>query len=352
MNRERSPKTAVTIKDVAREAGVSFQTVSKVINGREKLVAPSTRSKVLSVIDQLGYQPNYVASTLRSGKRMSIGVICGAHFKDMQNFDLARYFAGIGERCEEAGYYVTFMPQCCQLGGESLNTRLRKAVNSRAVDGVIMLVFSHLRNHFHEETLPIFTQGNMPLVAMQLNADAYDCPSVGFDIEEAGFQSTLHLIKQGHEDIACCARDNPYGIEYFRGYCEAMKKNNLEIHPHKVVSDYNSVKGGVEFAMQEMEKPCLHRAYLICRDVVAFGFIEALRKKGINVPNDIAVMGCDNIIDETQYLSGVSTVDRKFEQHGYQAADLLFDILSKESDTEQRIIKPELIIRSSSIKKT
>jgi len=243
----------------------------------------------------------------------------------------------------------------CQRGrmkGEDFPTRLRRTVKGRVVDGLIALVFSQHQESFQSRTLPLLQEGNIPIVVLQLNSAEYACPSVGYDIEAAGYQSAEHLLDQGYRDIACVAKDNPFGIDYYNGYCRALHETGITINERLRVESSNSVVGGAELAEIELKKDSLHEAYMIGRDSVALGFIRELKKIGKKVPKDVAVMGCDRMIDENEQIPFLTTVDRKFDDHGYRAADMLFGLLdnNNKSLSTRDILNPELVIHNTCIK--
>jgi len=335
----------VTIKDVAREAGVSYQTVSKVINNKVTLVKESTRQQVLEVIERLGYEPNYMASHLRSGKRMSIGVLAGGHFKDVGRFDLARLSSGIGERIEAENYFMMYLPQC------GFFNNLEKILRRKVIDGLVIFIFPHHRERFLNETLPIFRKMQLPVSVLHFTSDSYDCPNVGFNIRKAGYLAAKHVLDQGCRVIRCFSKDSAFGKQHWEGYAQAMCEEDLEPEPFIPHRSLLTVNDGYELARKSLPNRQKSEAYLFNNDAVALGFIKACREQQIRIPEDFAMVGCDNLLTDEYLDPLLTTIDRKYEKHGHIAADLLFEQIvnnrSLDDEDLRKTIDPELIIRSS-----
>lgn len=341
----------ITIKEIAKKSGVGITTVSKVINKKDFDIRTATRDRVLEVIREYNYQPNYLASSLRSGKRNCIGVAGAAHLDELGDIATARTYAGIGRVAEDHQNTVMFLPQS-RFDNESLLDALIRTGKSGMVDGLIIFIYALSEENFKAAIGPRLREENIPFAAVYTTANlpAGFCVA-GFNVFAAGQKGAAHLADQGIEDIFCIGMDRGYGRDFIRGYGQAMKEKGLAVSSHYAEKPAYHAGHGYTLGKEIIKQQGIHKGYVIYSDSFAYGFIRALEEAGARVPGDTAVVGCDDLITENESYSGLTTLTKKFEERGAKAAEFLFErINDPEAQPRQWVAEPELIVRESSIK--
>jgi LacI family transcriptional regulator len=327
------PNKPATLHDVARLAGVSYQTVSRVVNHHPN-VARETRQRVLAAIDQATYIPNRAARCLITGRSQTLQVIIfnQVFYKPVWAFvRVAReygYHLGISMLNDPAAEDELF-----QLLGES---------TSRMVDGFL---FFEPPYELDDERIDRFCHGT-PFV--QIGAcPAPKMPALVFD-QECGIEQVLdHLCGLGHRKIA-----EIYNLEVYDGrkrhetYLEGMKKRGLAPGPGEACNF--SVPGGYAAAVRLLERGEAFTAILWGNDDVALGALRALHERGKHVPEDVSVTGFDDNVDVSYYEPPLTTVRQDYEAQSRQGIQYLVSLIQHpETPREQRKIYPQLIVRQS-----
>ncbi len=329
-----------TIKDIARKLNISISTVSRALRNASD-VNSDTKNAVLALSEELNYQPNKLAVSLRQNQTHTIGVI-------VPNLDyvIATMVKGIDEAALEAGYTVMVCQSNESFGREILNTR--RLLDS-LVDGFIISVSSETKSFEHFKKIQ---ERNIPIVVFDRITPALVAPSVRLDNEEGGFIATEHLLEQGYKRIAILAGPENLGISNSRmdGYLNALKKykiksdNNLIIH-----CDFN--QDYAFFATQELlamkKRP---DAIFTISDRMAIGAMLAIKQKGLKMPQDIGLVGFNNEPVVGLVTPGISSVEMPCFEIGKVAAKLFIETMYHNEDMSnvEKILKPKLIIRESS----
>lgn len=340
----------VTMKDIARAAGCAQQTVSKIINKKDDhMVSSATRDKVLKLIRQMEYHPNYLASSLRSGKRHCIGLAGCGRFHQLSDPSLARISAGIGSVVDEHNNYITLIP----MGDKEFSRNLQKVVASRMVDGLIMVVYSNQYDDFKDTILPALKQGGMPFVTIQSSERQLECPNVGLNIQQNGYLAAQHLVSRGFTDIGIICDIRRYTHrQLYNGYVQALQAAGIKTVQDPLAGEQYYHAEGRWIAGKIIDRKDLKQAYVVYSDAVAMGMISYFREKGMRVPQDVALAGTDDILVPDFFNSDLTSVSRKFEERGAKAAEMLFEAIDRNGEMEPKswIAEPELITRSSSLR--
>lgn len=328
-----STAKAPNIRDVARLAGVSYQTVSRVLNNSQNL-RPSTKARVLEVIDQIGYRPNQAARALVTAKSRTIGVLTS----QSANYGAATSLHAIEEAARAHGYVIS-TTSLATSDYSTIKERLDHLM-SLAVEGLIVIapqvrVFDAVRD------LKI----RIPLVA--LDSTRQDEHSLAVDQIAGARAATRHLIELGHRDILHLAGSQDW-IEAearMRGYVDEMVEHDLVAYP-PILGDWTADFG------YEVGRELLRRrdftAIFAANDQMALGLIHAFRDAGVDVPGDISVVGFDDIPDAAHYWPPLTTVRQDFAELGRRSIDLLLGELAGRASPELRgLIAPELVVRGS-----
>ena len=329
-----------TIKDIAKQLNISLSTVSRALRDA-KDVNPVTKQAILGLAEQLNYQPNKLALSLRKQQTQTIGVI-------VPNLDyvMATMVKGIDEIALEAGFTVMVCQSNESFGREMVNTR--RLLDS-LVDGFIVSVSSETKIFDHFKKIQ---EKEIPMVVFDRVTPDLKAPGVRLDNEEGGFIATEHLIEQGYKRIAILAGPKNLGISNSRldGYLAALKKykikkdNDLIIH-----CDFN--QDYAFFATEELlamkKRP---DAIFTISDRMAIGAMLAIKKRGLKMPQDIGLVGFNNEPVVSLVSPAVSSVEQPCFELGKVAAKLFIETMHNNDDmsTVEKVLKPKLFIRESS----
>jgi len=347
----------ITIKDIAREAGVSTATVSYVING-SKPVMPEKRQRVLDVISKTNYQPNRVAKSLRTQKTNSIGVLA----EDILAFPTARIMNGISEYMEQTDYHIllsdlrmmdSLFNQYDQIihQKDKINQALSFLLFGAKVDAVIYI------GMFDRDISGIITYMNKPLVIAYSTSTDSDACSVTYDNEAVSAQLASSLIESGHERIAVItglAHTAPAQLR-LKGINRAFKEAGL-ILDSALVRNGNWERDSGYTCMKdllEQERESLPTAVLAMNDLMAVGVMDALKEANISVPGDISVVGFDNREVSEFVFPKLTTVEIDMKAIGYTAAEVVTQKLSGfgQYAGEHSVVIPSKLVLRDTVKR-
>ncbi|MFB5662532.1 LacI family DNA-binding transcriptional regulator [Alteribacillus sp. HJP-4] len=326
----------VTIKDVARRANVAVSTASYALNGINK-VSKSTKEKVILAAQELNYQKNGFASDLKkSGTRTkTIALI----LSDLSGPFYSELIRGVQDVAMEHGYDLL---ACSSMGGE--NSTAAKFLTERRADGCIVLA-----HNITDEMLHGASSEHYPVVVLDRKLDNKSLVHVEVDNKKGGYNATEYLIKQGHSKIAYVSgpADSYDNQVRFEGYREALEANQIDYETKWAVSGNFTREGGILAAnilSAQEERPT---AVFFANDEMALGGLEAFQRKGFRVPEDISIIGFDDIL-EAQYVSPKLTTIRqpKYEM-GALATHMVFQIISQEEVSRTYKLHTDLIVRDS-----
>jgi len=324
----------VTIRDVATRCGVSVATVSRVINNSDQVTA-ETKKKVLKVIDELGFIPNTNARGLSTRSTNTVGIIV----PNVSNPFFGELIQGAERAASENGYQIIILNS-----GYSREKTLKDimVLQSRDVDGIIMSTAD-----IDEKTLDYLHDNQVPFVLMGPVQYRYPVNYVSVDNMEGARMAVQHLIDLGHEKIAYCTEkhDNYLNQLRYDGYRKALTSKGIEVDQNMYFE--NDVEKNVA-RMLLMEKGNRPTAIFAFNDNLALSYMEALERNGVRIPEDMAVVGFDNIKFASYYAIQLTTIDNRQEEFGREGFEILMDILKNDGKKTQQIItKPQLVVRRS-----
>jgi LacI family transcriptional regulator len=321
---------SVSIKDIAARTGVSFQTVSKVLKGKGS-VSPETRAWILEVAEQLGYVPNAVARSLVSQRTGTIGVVAS----DLSDYVLAQFIVGAEHEARRQG-------QCVIIGSIDVlgidSERYIRLLMERRVDG-ILLAAPQLE---HDTRVGEMLRGKLPVVSLHY-VPGDGIVMVGSHQSQTGFIATQHLLELGHRRIGVVTGPQNRRVTQsrLRGYKRALQSMHVEYTPDLVEEGDWEVDGGYAAAQRLLKRVPDITAIFAQNDIMAIGVLSALHDLGRRVPQDCAVVGCDDIPIAAHTIPSLTTVHLPFYETGEAAMRLLLDIIAHQvslipSDDPQR----------------
>ncbi|GAB4334546.1 MAG: LacI family DNA-binding transcriptional regulator [Calditrichia bacterium] len=332
----------VTIKDVAKKANVSVATVSLVIHNHKR-ISQETRKRVLKVIDELGYHPSHSARGLVSRRSGNIGFITtNDHFSRSEPF-YTQIFLGTEFRARDLEYYVllTTIPS-----DFSENDPLPRFVLEHNVDGVIIAgkVPANLVERLEEK--------NLPIIFVDYYLEGHRQPAVMIDNVDGGRQATRHLLDCGHRDIAFIGGDigHPSISERYQGYRQALEEAAVPFSPGRCVLDapYPDREGGYRSIKKLLESGEAFSAVFSCNDAMAIGALQGLREAGLRVPQDVSIIGFDDVEADLSLDPPLSTMRVPKVDLGIEAVNLVVNELKSPGQPFRKILVPaELVVRGS-----
>ncbi len=324
----------VTIKDVARHAGVSVATVSRVINDAET-VKEATRDKVQQAITQLQYSPNLLGRNLRTLRTKRVLVIVDT----ISNQFFSRVVKGIEEEAKEHGYSVMI---CTTRGNKQQLLSYLSLLQAKTMDGAIITC-----GELAVEELVAFAADNPIVCACEpiLNANI---TNVSIDDFKASYDATSFLIERGHRRIAVVSTPTGHTSSTKReaGYRKALQDHNIDVDERLIYREGYTYKAGQRTAAKLLQDTLPDAVYAFS-DATAVGLVKVLTEAGKCVPDDISVMGFDNTAVSEMYLPSITTVGQPQQQIGKTAMKLLMDQMNGEKTTQQTFLNHEIICRHS-----
>ncbi len=331
-----------TIKDIAKQLSISISTVSRALRNATD-VKSETRKAVLALAEELKYEPNRLAISLRERQTHTIGVI-------VPNLDyvLSMMVRGIDEVGLEAGYTVMVCQSNESFGREIVNTR--RLLDS-LVDGFIISVSSETKSFEHFKKIQ---ERNLPLVVFDRVTPDLLAPSVRIDNEEGGYLATEHLIEQGYKHIAILAGPKNLGISNKRmqGYLNALKKYKIKKEDALIIHcDFNQ-----DYAYHATKELLTHKkrpdAIFAISDRMAIGAMLAIKEHGLQMPEDIGLVGFNNEPVTILVTPQISSIDMPAFEIGKAAAKLFIETIhnSESIHHEEIVLRPKLLVRASSQK--
>ena len=337
MKRTDRSFASVTIVDVAREAGVSYATVSRVIN-HEDYVKPDTRERVTEVLSRLGYVGNRQARSLRGGRTHTIGLLV----RGLDTGYIGEIVRGIDRELVEHHYDLMLYTTHWRQHSESAYV---ETLTQGMVDGLLLVLPRSPENY-----LDWLRERHFPYVLIDHQGIDSIGPAVGATNTQGGHDATHYLLELGHRRIGFITGDMQLGCAHDRlqGYKEALQEVGIAFDEQWVVEgDFLQPSGyaGAALLLGRKERPT---AIVASNDVMAFGVMEAVRDHGLRIPEDISIIGFDDIPQAASVHPPLTTIRQPLEEMGRVAAQLLLEIIETPSQPGKHIALPtQLIVRHS-----
>jgi len=328
----------LTLEDIAKESGVSRSTVSRVINGDDN-VSQATRDKVMEIISRVNFQPNLAARGLATGRTNVLGLVIPA---GVSTIFTDPYFPiliqGVSAACNALQYTVMLW-----LAEPEYERRtISQILHNGLVDGVIvssMLMDDPIVQSLYKSKMPFILIGRHPTL---------DVNYLDVDNRLGGREATHHLLRLGHKKVATVTGPQNMipGYDRYQGYLDALRDRSIKFQPDLVTEGDFSEMGGYT-AMKKL-LPHLPDAVFVASDAMAYGAIRAIREAGLDIPDDIALIGYDDLPGSSRTIPPLSSIRQPVHRLGYVATESLVDIIRHPATQPRHMILPtELVIRSS-----
>ncbi len=324
----------VTLKDIAKIAGISYATVSRALSGHPD-VNEKTRERIKQIAEELNYIPDPSARGLKGKSTKMIGLVV----PDISNPFFAELALGVESLANESGYSIFL----CNTNWEyEREKHYISVLNAKRVDGII--ISSVIENADHHKKSPV------PLVYATEGPKQNGVYYIGIDNECGALIAVEYLIKLGHKNIVYIGGSEKTSTnrERYKGYKKAMSKYCFTADANIKIFDSFSLESGYKAAMEILIGKSIPTAVFAVNDIVGLGVIQAIEEFGLKVPGDISVIGFDDISFSSLHRIKLTTVNQPKFEMGRMCTRLLLKLVNGQEVSERKnILKPDLIIRET-----
>ncbi len=329
----------ITIKDIARMAGVSTATVSMVLNNKDEHISALTKEKILSIAKEYSYIPNTMARSLVTKRTKTIGLV----IPDIANPFFPEIARGAEDKANEAGYNIIF---CNTDDNIEKEQKYIDMLSEKMVDGIIFTASSD-RNYWldmlHKQSIPIvLLDRDIPLKG--------DVGRIIVNNQQGTYEGTKYLIEKGYKQIAFINGNiaNETAKHRLAGFKSALQDHGLEINSDRLLEGSFKREWGYGAASWLLSQEIQFDAVVCGNDLIAIGAIRALKDAGKSIPEDVAVLGFDDIYMSKLVEPELSTISQPKYEMGYKASELLIGMIEKEKNLKKHIVfDTKLVIRKS-----
>ena len=335
------PKQRVSLKDLAKRLGVSIATVSRALHSNPE-IGKEMQNKVKALAKELNYRPNPFAQSLRSEAPKMIGVVV----PNLVTHYYAAVLDGIETEARKAGYSVI---SANSHESQADETRAIDNFNSLHVDGIIACLAQDTTNYSHFEEI---SEMGIPLVffGRTCMSERFSCVTANGD--EAAQQATQHLIDTGSRRIAFIGGPNHLDMVRRRkhGYLEALRENRLPIDRDLVACDRIDYDVAMKATLRMLEMPNRPDAILAFNDIITFAAFTAIKQKGLQIPEDVALIGFTTDVHSQYVTPRMSAIEDQSGLMGQTACQLLLRQIAGDNKIYKKIVPQKIVIRDTSAK--
>lgn len=325
----------MTIKEIAELAGVSTATVSKILNDKDQDISEATRKRVLDIVERVGYIPNGIAKSLRMKNTKTIGII----MPDVMNLFFSELARGVEDAAEKKGYSVIL---CNSDNKESKEEKYIQILQEKMVDGIILTASENsVKRSLSRRKIP------MVLLDRDISTDE-KVGRITVDNEEGTYNATKLLIEKGCKNIGFISsnKNTKSSAQRLKGYENAILGNKINLDKNKIFLQNYTIETGYKGTVSLLEKTNIDG---ICcgNDLIAIGVIKALKERGIKVPEDVKVIGFDDISISKYMDPPLTTIRQPIYQMGEEAVKMLIGIIEGKEMNLIKVFSTKLIERGS-----
>ena len=331
----------VTIKDIAKEAGVSVATVSHVIN-ETRFVSDELQERVKKIMEKLDYYPNLMAGSLRRKRTNTIGLIVPDNSNPL--------FAELSRAIEDLGFSSGYSVMLCNSAYDfDKELKYIRTLRSKRVDGLIIIPTTTKSDHINQ-----LVENKVHVVVLDRTGTGVKADMVSVDNFQGAHDATMHLINSGHCCIGYIDRpfDLPHSLDRVHGYSKALEDKGIKLQKGLIVKGGFSYEDGAKAMQILLKQKPIPTAVIAFNDITAIGAIRAIKDQRLKVPEDISIIGFDDIPQSSYTIPRLTTVH--FPK--YKMAEAAYKLLTEKiegsvSEEGVRVILPtRLIIRNSTSK--
>ncbi len=336
-----SPKKRYTIKDIAQRSRVSISTVSLVLNGNPRISA-ATRDRVHKTIQQLGYQPNRMARTLAWRRTRTLAVLMPQLKHGFADVYFGEIVSGIYDKACKLGFKILLEVA----RPEFVETKeYLQLFDQKFVDG-ILFIGSNSRHRFVED----FADGTRPMLMVNNYSKEFDLNYVVSNYRYGAWQAAQHLIKLGHRRIGFITggqHEIQTSQDIFESFQEVLTEQNIGLDPELVVDGWLTEEGGMKATEQLLRQSPELTAIFALNDKMALGAIKKLNEHSLRVPQDIAVVGFDDIPLASFSIPSLTTVHQPLYEIGKRSCERLIELIHDKAERVQEVMPIYLVVRES-----
>ena len=332
----------VSIYDIAKYLGLSVATVSYVINGVDK-VSSKTKERVLAAIDELGYVPNYTARALSTGKSHLIGILLpleDASIAFLQNPFYSEFIGGLEKGIQGYNYDLV-------IGASKSVDNFKDWIQSRDLDALIVIGSNS------DKMLQELKDINVPIVLIDDHRDNLEgFNNVKSDDFKGMYLATKYLIDCNHKKIGFAGSPDNYLIDKIRyeGYRKAMEEANLPIYPDYLLDCDATYQAGYDVADELLANKEI-TALVTTGDMLAIGIMNKLLEKGYKIPDDLSIVGYDDILNAKISFPSLTTIHQHITKKGDQAAKVIMKILEENNEEKFNLSLTPYLVKRGSVKR-
>ncbi|OSP48123.1 substrate-binding domain-containing protein [Vibrio cholerae] len=327
-----------TMKDIARLAGVSTSTVSHVIN-KSRFVSDEIAERVNNAAQQLNYVPSALARSLKMNRTKTIGMLVTTS----TNPFFGEVVKGVERSCYHQGYNLIL----CNTEGD--NQRMKASINTllqKRVDGLLLMCST-----LEGERLDVFDRyPDIPIVVMDWGPILFASDKIQDNSLQGGYMAAKHLIECGHKEIGCITGPliRHQAQMRYEGYKRALAEAGIAINPDWIVESDFECEGGYQAFEKLYQRGKLPSALFVSNDMMAMGVIQAASQRGLRVPDDLSLIGYDDVHIAKFMTPALTTIHQPKYRLGKAAVDTLLYRLENPDTTAQVVqLEPTLVVRSS-----
>lgn len=329
----------VTLKSIAKKANVSISAVSLVLNNKPCRISKEKREEIIKIAKKSNYRPNLIARSLVT----NISKILGLIVPDLENLFFSSLTKGIESNCKKDGYSLMIINTNDSYHEDCKAISL---LSSRKVDGLFIVLGQESYRH-KKKIKELLANLNIPFVLVDRNLDNFECNQVFYDNELGAYKAVSYLIQNGHSKIGCIKGPDKVNnsILRFKGYCHALKENNIKINKKYIVDGDFRYLGGFNATKALMNEDIT--AIFVSNDMMALGCMNYLIQHKISIPKEISIISYDNVL--YRYLLGneITSVAQDIPILAKKAYDLLKENLNNVTKNQIISLSPVLIEKNS-----
>lgn len=333
----------ITIKDIARETGLSPTAVSLVLNDRPNKLSAESRELILETAKRLNYFPNQLAVGLVTRKTHTLGLI----IPDIANQYYATLASGIDEEARRHGWNILFNSTNDRWENDLASMHL---LASRGADALILAVASDITAQGRAAYRAFIQQSNIPVILVNHDEPSFRCSTVKLDNKAGAYYAVMHLLELGHRDISYITSDEDLHepTERIAGAMQACEEFGVPFRRECIRSGHYTTKGGALAAEELLAHPTT--AIFCFNDMMAFGAFQALRKRKLRIPENISLVGFDDVPFSELLDVPLTTVKQPAYEIGRETVRVaLAEIKNRKRPRQNIQFEPELIVRESTL---